>query len=400
MHLENIEIKNIKSINNLNMDFESAAAGWHVLLGNNGSGKSTILQAISLALMGSSIQQLRENWDNWISFGKSGGQIYIKGQDIVTKEITIPNESGLRLQRYTPPNFIRLVPSSFEPFSLAYGPNRRFEGDDRYDKDLKTASVKIARHATLFKPGIALPESITWLQTLKFQSLESGNNDTLDRIVRFINNSEALPSHLKISKVNSTGVFLNLKNQGENSIFQLSDGYKSFLSKVLDIIKKIHEKRANSNGKYRSITIEQDGIEIIDEQGVILIDEVDVHLHPSWQVNIGHWFKKYFPNIQFIVTTHSPIICQAADSIWKLADMGTNETSRKVEGIEFKRLKYGNVLEAYGTDAFGKSVTRSETSHRMLDQLARLNMRSIRGEITEEEQHELNRLKAILPTQS
>ena len=50
-------------------------------------------------------------------------------------------------------------------------------------------------------------------------------------------------------------------------------------------------------------------------EGVILIDEIDAHLHPAWQKRIGFWLKAHFPNIQFIVTTHSPFICQAADII-------------------------------------------------------------------------------------
>lgn len=51
----------------------------------------------------------------------------------------------------------------------------------------------------------------------------------------------------------------------------------------------------------------------IDVTGVVLIDEVDAHLHPTWQTRIGQWFTKYFPNIQFIVTTHSPLVCRACE---------------------------------------------------------------------------------------
>jgi predicted ATP-binding protein involved in virulence len=47
--------------------------------------------------------------------------------------------------------------------------------------------------------------------------------------------------------------------------------------------------------------------------GVVLIDELDAHLHPTWQRQIGSWLKSCFPNLQFIVATHSPFIPQAAD---------------------------------------------------------------------------------------
>jgi predicted ATPase len=49
-----------------------------------------------------------------------------------------------------------------------------------------------------------------------------------------------------------------------------------------------------------------------DRSGVELIDEVDAHLHPEWQREVGFWLKRHFPKIQFLVTTHSPSICQAA----------------------------------------------------------------------------------------
>ena len=55
------------------------------------------------------------------------------------------------------------------------------------------------------------------------------------------------------------------------------------------------------------------GAPVVTHRGVVLIDEVDVHLHVSWQRSIGFWLKKHFPNVQFIVTTHSPFVCQAAD---------------------------------------------------------------------------------------
>jgi predicted ATP-binding protein involved in virulence len=49
-------------------------------------------------------------------------------------------------------------------------------------------------------------------------------------------------------------------------------------------------------------------------EGVVLIDELDAHLHPVWQREIGFWLKERFPNMQFIVATHSPFIPQAADA--------------------------------------------------------------------------------------
>src|SRR5690606_25959698 len=112
------------------------------------------------------------------------------------------------------------------------------------------------------------------------------------------------------------------------------------------------------------------------------------------------WFTKYFPNIQFIVTTHSPLICRAADngSIWRLSAPGSDYPSQEITGIEKERLIYGNVLDAYGTDLFGKKITRSSHSSTMLNRLAELNTLDSFGKITKEEKVEMHHLRKIFNT--
>ena len=94
--------------------------------------------------------------------------------------------------------------------------------------------------------------------------------------------------------------------------------------------------------------------------GVVLIDEVDAHLHPTWQTRIGAWFTTYFPNIQFIVTTHSPLICRGAEhgTIWKLPNPGTQQEVIQIKGAEKDKLIYGNILDAFETDEFGAGISR------------------------------------------
>src|SRR5436309_3243341 len=52
---------------------------------------------------------------------------------------------------------------------------------------------------------------------------------------------------------------------------------------------------------------------VMNCSGVVLIDELDTHLHPTWQREIGFWLREKFPNIQFIVGTHSPFLAQVTD---------------------------------------------------------------------------------------
>lgn len=83
---------------------------------------------------------------------------------------------------------------------------------------------------------------------------------------------------------------------------QFSDGYKIIIAMVADIASRMAEGNP--------------GIENpLEASGVILIDEIDLHLHPKWQREILRKLHEVFPNVQFVVTTHSPIILQGASDI-------------------------------------------------------------------------------------
>jgi hypothetical protein len=134
--------------------------------------------------------------------------------------------------------------------------------------------------------------------------------------------------------------------------------------------------------------------------GVVLIDEIDAHLHPTWQRRVGRWFREHFPTMQFIVTTHSPLICQAADigSVFRLARPGSDEEAGMVTGIALDRLLFGNVLDAYGTGAFGEVATRSEEAQARLARLAELNQKELGEGLSANERKEQGKLRSILPT--
>ncbi len=107
--------------------------------------------------------------------------------------------------------------------------------------------------------------------------------------------------------------------------------------------------------------------------------------------------------MQFIVTTHSPLVCRAVEkggSIWRLPSPGTNQNLYKIEGDELNSLIYGNVLDAFGTEMFGENVLRSETGNLKLQRLAKLNMKKLRKTITNEENEELKQLQNIFPSNS
>ncbi len=89
----------------------------------------------------------------------------------------------------------------------------------------------------------------------------------------------------------------------ELSFNQLSDGYRNVIGMVADIA-------------YRCIQLNPHLKEnvIKETEGIVLIDEIDLHLHPNWQRRIVNDLKNAFPKIQFIATTHSPFIIQSLKS--------------------------------------------------------------------------------------
>lgn len=82
--------------------------------------------------------------------------------------------------------------------------------------------------------------------------------------------------------------------QEELALDQLSDGYRALLALVMDLARRM----AQANPRR--------GADAIDSQAIVLIDEVDLHLHPRWQQRVLVDLANAFPNAQFIVTTHSP----------------------------------------------------------------------------------------------
>lgn len=433
MYIQKAEITNIKSIKKFEIEFPNPA-GWHVLIGDNGSGKTTIIQSMVLALVGAEESQaLRLNWNDWLNNNNFNNHIKLfasrnsKYDEVITKftdeeDILFDAVVYERPSHNTPQiyghlmikqsdnkktgNVYRYTQKQSGFFSSAFGPYRRFEsGSEEWKAVFENPSLaNLAAHLSLFGEDVAFTEIITWLKYLDYQSYESNkkSQQTLENIKRLVNHENEgesfLPHNAKLEKVNSEGVFFKDGNGVAISINQMSDGYRSALSLLFELIRQL-VRVYGSELVFKNI---EKGDMFIDLPGVVLIDEIDAHLHPTWQTRIGQWFLKYFPQLQFIVTTHSPLVCRACEkgSIWKLAAPGSDEVSGEVTGIDRERLIYGNVLDAYGTGVFGENTSISEESNDMLNRLSELNVKSMMGLINKKESEELQELRAKFPTEN
>lgn len=435
MYIKSVEITNIRSIRHFTMKFDQPA-GWHVLIGDNGSGKSSIVRGIAATLIGpEQINAVLPVWNEWLTYEADQGSIILellrdKNRDGITQtrpptKQNIKNEFNFQRKNdavlfSSNANASKMKPSNFNWgnntgwFSVAYGPFRRFTGGDNKWNKVFFSAPKAGAHLSIFGEDIALTEALDWLKELDRKRLKeqeiSQENGThqfpiesisqSERIFHclkdFINQTGLLPHNAYFEKVDVEGdlVFVD-GSRHPIKVVQMSDGYRSILSLTFELIRQLVQVYDASN-VFRQI---EAGEMRIDLPGVVLIDEIDAHLHPTWQTRIGQWFTKYFPQLQFIVTTHSPLVCRACEqgSIWRLSPPGSELKSEEITGKEKTRLIFGNILDAYGTELFG-NVAISDNSREYLARLATLNVRSLQGKTNSDEQKELETLKHIFPT--
>jgi predicted ATP-binding protein involved in virulence len=157
-----------------------------------------------------------------------------------------------------------------------------------------------------------------------------------------------LPDDYEFSEVDADGVWV-ISGGHQFPLREMSDGYRSLAALVVDLIKQVHDCFGDLHFEVR------DSLPVITAPGIVIIDEVDAHLHVSWQRRIGTWLKTHFPNIQFIVTTHSAYICQAADPGGLILLPGPNEDKppNLVGQDLYERVVYGSGDDAVLTELFG-----------------------------------------------
>ena len=123
----------------------------------------------------------------------------------------------------------------------------------------------------------------------------------------------------------------------ELRIEQLSEGYKIVIAMVADLAARMAEANPKMNDP-------------LNTSGIVLIDEVDLHLHPRWQREILIKLTKVFPNLQFIVSTHSPVIVVGAAEIAQVVNLNTINDD---ENLHQDDIQVSNVGQVLLSDLFG-----------------------------------------------
>lgn len=381
-YLRSVHLKDVRRFSRLiwKLPEETPGAGWHVLVGDNGAGKTTLLRAMALSLIGrGGGDALRMNLPRWVRRGEPDGLIKAELDGVGRRSVPLGVKSSW---------------SEHEPapgvFAAGYGPFRRFGSGKDTARDLDSYP-EAARLVTLFDEKWVLEDAIEWVRELRFSKLLGDKGADLDQLLVFINQDGFLPSGLQLHKEDIASQ-LSFQEHGVKLLFSdLSDGYRSILSLTLDLLR--------ATAKHGILAYSEDATKVTNA-GIVFIDEVDVHLHPTWQRTIGQFFVRHFPQIQFIVASHSPLVCHAAElgSIFQLPDPGdSDDEGRFVTGIARARLLYGDIGDAFSTGAFGPGNTRSASASKVLDELAALNIKRRENRLTPEDRVRRAELMRVFP---
>ncbi|WP_438035911.1 AAA family ATPase [Sorangium sp. So ce204] len=422
MYLKRLILKDLKGIRSLDFSFErrnGAYDGWTVITGDNGAGKTALLRALALAIVGPDVARaLQPSLLGWIGRGGNHAEIaaeivperddgFATGRryersfwselDLVKNggpEVSLVPAARLRRGKKGPLNgpWAENTPGWF---AAGYGPFRRLYGASPEAQRLMVGPSRVVRFATMFKEDATLGECEIWLKDLNYKALEKRPKEIriLESVMELLNH-DFLQNGIRVEKIDSDGLWLRDARGTVLPLADMSEGYRAALAVLVDIVRHMVVVYGLGEGD-KNLISKKGGRVVAEYPGIVLVDEVDAHLHPEWQRRIGFWLKEHFPRIQFIVTTHSPLICQAADeqAIYHLPAPGSEGVPRQLSIEEYWEVVRGTPTEIYRTAAFGMRETRSSRATQARREHAQLKAKEKAAALTAAEVQKLKQLE-------
>ena len=374
MRIDRLEIKNFKKFSDYTLDLHPQ---FTLLIGDNGTGKTSILDALAIAagvwLVNSPDTNLNYSRRNILrseirleSISTDTITQFIERKPTQIKAIGIINEQSVQWLRQIKTNGSRtsnseakkaldIISRLFQqveagekiwlPIIAYYGAGRSWLPSNQRDPKALTNTSPSRRwdaFSDCFEERIRIADLHTWFQKEAIASVNrQGQMRSGYKVVKFAI-LRCIPNANDLWFDGDRGEIVIAIDGQPQPFSNLSAGQKMMVALIADLAIKIVTQNASFLSE--EIDIENQALPQILQQtsGLVMIDEIDVHLHPKWQRQVVDDLKNTFPAVQFVCTTHSPII--------------TSEVEAKcIRFLEYEAENGGTIStipsESYGLDA-------------------------------------------------
>jgi len=409
MYLSRVRLEHIRAFDELDLTLVSDAGKmrpWTLLMGDNATGKTTLLRSIAIGLndQSSAAGLVRELKGSLVRQSAEQGHIYCELMDggrkwtITTTILPIPRTGDLVTQDIVERSLDSVLSDAQQPspadaerkriarfkefpwgrlFVVGYGAGRTTEGRDEFDEYRTVDAVY-----TLFRYDQPLqsPE-LAWRRALA-RAQKKGDKEAVYSRIRTLLRQVLMLEDPDDIGLNDKHIFVT-KNLTSTPLSVGADGHKATATWILDLIAwyLLFSPRARAPSL----------------RGIVLLDEIEQHLHPRWQRYLITRLKKAFPHVQFVGTTHSAL-CAAGAADLTEADCALfrtvfDETKSSIvkEDIPLPRgLKADQILTS---EAFGLPETRNPELGDKVEEYRQLVRKERR---TAKDERRLKRLKTVL----
>ena len=364
--ISKIHIKNVRKIQNVELNISNEKRINIIFTGKNGSGKTSILESIKEYLK----EQYKEYGDIILDSGMKAEIVaqWESGAETINDKIYIDfSDKEKMLEEYKKGSFIVVY----------FDANRSQKNMELEPLDKKIENIKLKEQYNIDEQvSTSFVKYLVDLKTQLAYAQLDGKNEELNKIKLWFDNFENLLKEIFEDKVlellyDSKNYKFEIKSNGQQFGFDvLADGYASIIKIVMEIMMRMDNKVSNTR--------------LYDIQGIVLIDEIETHLHVSLQKIIMPFLTKTFPNIQFVITTHSPFVLNSIPNTF------IYDLQNKIQISDLSKYSYDGIIEEYFEENQYSEVIRDKI--KKYEELVNIN------EPTDEQLSEIEDLEIDIET--